>query len=1212
MKVPRLLTALAVTSALLLPAVPAQAVQPEEKRPPGQSKQDTLRRAAPKDFKIGSAVAGGGHHEAQDYPDPFTFDKEYRRQLAAEFNSVSPENQSKWEFIHPEKDVYRFAEMDAIVRSAQKNKQVVRGHTLFWHSQNPQWLEQGNFSKEELRVILKDHVQTVVGRYAGKIQQWDVANEIFNDDGTLRVTENIWLRELGPDIIADVFRWAHEADPAAKLFFNDFGVEDINAKSDAYLELIPRLQAQGVQVDGFAIQGHLSTRYGFPSELQANLQRFDDLGLETAITEIDVRMDIAAGTEPTAEQLEQQADYYQRALEACLSVTDCNSFTIWGFTDKYSWVPVFFAGEGEATVMEEDFTRKPAYYALRDTLKRPAPDPDDGGPWQPAPDPTFIPGGAANPTTTPIAASRGTGNSVALTFDDGPKPGETTAVLDFLKDKGITATFCVIGQNIQAPGGAELLKRMVDEGHTLCNHGTTYADMGSWTQEQIEADLVENLRIIREAAGTPDLQVPYFRAPNGSWGVTGEVAAALGMQPLGLGNVIFDWDGNDLSEATLTANLRAAFTPGAVVLAHVGGGDRTNTVKAVTTVVTEKLAQGWTFDLPQGGAAADPSGGVSSDFETGTDGWTARGDSVAVNLSSDARTGSGSLLVSNRTQDWHGAARDITGALPVGSAVKMSVWAKLAPGQQPAALKMSIQRDNGGGSAYEGVAGAGASVTSDGWTELAGTYTLGAAADKAQVYIEGAAGVDFLLDDFSLAAIVEPPIQTDIPGLKDVLGLQGIEHVGAAIDARETAGSAANLLRKHFNAFTPENAGKPESVQPVEGQFTFTQLDQLLDFADANNVKVYGHVLVWHSQTPEWFFKDGTRDLTSSRSDRALLRARMEAHIKGIADHINARYPDGDSPIWAWDVVNETIADGDTANPHDMRDSRWFQVLGERFVDDAFRLADKYFPEAKLFINDYNTEMPQKRADYLELIRALEARGVPIDGVGHQAHVDVARPVQWLEDSIKAVEKVNPDLMQAITELDVNASTENQGADVDGAPVDPYQPAFENDEDAAAEVGYYYRDLFAMLRKHSSAIDSVTVWGISNARTWLRTWPMARPWEQPLPFDDDLQAAPAYWGIVDPAKLPARPADVLAPRIADQPDVVAYSKRAGRVKVAYPLPSAIDTLDGKVPVDCSPRRGSIFAVGTTTVTCTATDAAGNTRTSSFDVVVKKHRHSGRH
>ncbi|WP_105033178.1 endo-1,4-beta-xylanase [Arthrobacter ruber] len=847
----------------------------------------------------------------------------------------------------------------------------------------------------------------------------------------------------------------------------------------------------------------------------------------------------------------------------------------------------------------------PYDYLVDDVVITGTAGPGDGGAWQPTPDPAFIPGGATDPTTTPLATARGTGNVVALTFDDGPNPGETAAVLDLLKSRGITATFCVIGQNVQADGGADLLRRIVAEGHTLCNHGTSYADMGSWTQAQVEADLKENLRIIRAAAGDPMLQVPYFRAPNGSWGITGEVAAALGMQPLGLGNVIFDWDGNDLGEATLTENLRTAFTPGAVVLAHDGGGDRTATVRAVTTVVTEKLAEGWTFTLPSGGAGIGQTTGITSGFETGTDGWTPRGDGVQVGAGSDARTGTGSLLVTGRTQPWHGAALDVTAGLPVGSAMEVSVWAKLAPGQSAASLKVSVQRDNGGASAYEGVAGAAASVTADGWTQLKGTYTLGAAADRVQVYVEGPVGVDFLLDDFSLAPFGEKPIQTDVPGLKDVLGADGIEHVGVAIDARETVGTAADLVRKHYNAFTPENAGKPESVQPVEGQFSFAQLDQLLDFADANGIEVYGHVLAWHSQTPAWFFKDGTRDLTNSPADQALLKARMEAHIKGIADHIDARYPDGDSPIWAWDVVNEVIADGDTANPHDMRDSRWFQVLGEGFVDEAFRLADRYFPDAALFINDYNTEMPEKRTDYLSLISALEARNVPIDGVGHQAHVDVARPVEWLEDSIVAVERLNPDLLQAITELDVNASTENQGADVSGAPQDPYSPAFEDDEDAAAEVGYYYRDLFAMLREHNESVDSVTFWGISNARTWLRTWPMARPWEQPLPFDDDLQVTPAYWGIVDPARLPARPADVLAPRIADQSDVRTVSNGASGAKVKYTLPSAIDTLDGVVPLTCDPAPGSRFVIGVTTVTCTATDEAGNTRTSSFDVVVTR-------
>ncbi|KAF3466972.1 endo-1,4-beta-xylanase [Streptomyces sp. Tu 3180] len=337
--------------------------------PHSEARFDRLRQAAPEGFVVGTAVAGGGHHLEQAYPDPFTHDRQYRKILARQFSSVSPENQMKWDFIHPERDRYDFGQADAIVEFAERNRQVVRGHTLLWHSQNPQWLEQGDFSKEELRALLREHITTVVGRYAGRIQQWDVANEIFDDQGRLRTQDNIWIRELGPGIVADAFRWAHEADPEAKLFFNDYNVESVNAKSDAYYALTQDLLEQGVPVHGFSVQAHLSTRYGFPGDLEDNLRRFDALGLETAVTELDVRMDLPESGVPTEEQEQKQADYYQRALEACLAVDGCNSFTIWGFTDKYSWVPVFFEGEGFANVMTEDFARKPAFYALRDTLK---------------------------------------------------------------------------------------------------------------------------------------------------------------------------------------------------------------------------------------------------------------------------------------------------------------------------------------------------------------------------------------------------------------------------------------------------------------------------------------------------------------------------------------------------------------------------------------------------------------------------------------------------------------------------------------------------------------------------------------------------------------------------------------------------------------------------------------------------------------------------
>jgi endo-1,4-beta-xylanase len=337
-------------------------------KPPGLAKKDNLAFAAGSTLKIGCAVAGGGHHADQPYPAPFTHDQPYRDLLASEFTSLSAENQMKWDHLRPAQDVYAFEDADAIMEFAEANGQVVRGHTLMWHSQNPAWLEQGDFTPAQLREILRDHIETVVGRYAGRMQQWDVVNEIFDDAAALRTSGNLWLRELGPEIIADCFRWAHAADPEALLFVNDYNVDGLNPKSDAYYALVQELLADGVPIHGFSTQGHLSIRYGFPGDLADNLQRFADLGLQTAVTELDVRMDLPEGGEPTEEQLAQQADYYRRVTEAALSVEGCESLTLWGVLDRYSWVPGTFPGQGAATVLWDDHSRKPAYYAVQDAL----------------------------------------------------------------------------------------------------------------------------------------------------------------------------------------------------------------------------------------------------------------------------------------------------------------------------------------------------------------------------------------------------------------------------------------------------------------------------------------------------------------------------------------------------------------------------------------------------------------------------------------------------------------------------------------------------------------------------------------------------------------------------------------------------------------------------------------------------------------------------
>jgi len=345
--------------------------------PPGisNSDKDALRNQAPRDLAIGSAVWGQRDLVEYDRSAP----TEYQQVLSAQFSSLTPENDMKWDAVHPAPDVYDFSSADALVAFAEANQQQVRGHTLLWHSQNPAWVTAASqtWTCDQARDVLEDHIRTVVGHFKGEIYEWDVANEIFQDTWDnggvrLRTEANPFLRACADDpilLIEDAFRWAHEADPDAVLFLNDYNAEGINEKTDAYYALAQRMLADGVPLGGFGAQGHLSLLYGFDTSIQANFERFAALGLKVAVTEADVRIPVLAGeTGPTPEQVAVQAERYDAMLEACLNVTACSSFTVWGFPDANSWVPDVFPGEGWATIFEDDFTPKPAFDAMLQSL----------------------------------------------------------------------------------------------------------------------------------------------------------------------------------------------------------------------------------------------------------------------------------------------------------------------------------------------------------------------------------------------------------------------------------------------------------------------------------------------------------------------------------------------------------------------------------------------------------------------------------------------------------------------------------------------------------------------------------------------------------------------------------------------------------------------------------------------------------------------------
>ncbi|MYS89426.1 MULTISPECIES: endo-1,4-beta-xylanase [Streptomyces] len=278
-----------------------------------------------------------------------------------EFNWLTPGNAMKWGSVEPSRGSYNWAEADQIVDFAEAHDQQVRGHTLLWHQQNPGWLTNGNWTRDQLSAIVRDHIATEVGRYKGRLAAWDVVNEPFNEDGTYRPT--LFHDTLGQDYIAQALTWARAADPGAKLYINDYNVEGVNAKSTALYNLVKSLKERGVPIDGVGLQAHLIVGQ-VPSTMQQNIQRFADLGVDVAITELDIRMQLPA----TQAKLTQQAADYKAVMNACVAVARCTGVTVWGFTDSDSWIPDTFPGQGAATPYDENYRPKPAYHAIAQAL----------------------------------------------------------------------------------------------------------------------------------------------------------------------------------------------------------------------------------------------------------------------------------------------------------------------------------------------------------------------------------------------------------------------------------------------------------------------------------------------------------------------------------------------------------------------------------------------------------------------------------------------------------------------------------------------------------------------------------------------------------------------------------------------------------------------------------------------------------------------------
>jgi endo-1,4-beta-xylanase len=327
------------------------------------AQENTLRTLAeqqPREFYIGTAVS----------TPPLLDEPQYGETVRAQFNMLTVENALKMCAVQAERNVFNFNDADAAIQFAEANDMVVRGHTLVWYQCVPAWLENGTFSREEAIQILRDHIFTVVGRYKGRIHTWDVVNEAFREDGALRDT--LWRRMIGDDYIEMAFRFAHEADPNARLFINDYDADGTNYKAQVIAELVEDLLTRGVPIHGVGLQmhiraGHTSRFRTYSVEsIRENIERFGALGLDVHITELDVKH---AGT-PTDDILALQALDYARILETCLTTTPCSAVVMWGFTDKHTWLREWYNPDTAPLLFDADYQPKPAYTAMIDVLTR--------------------------------------------------------------------------------------------------------------------------------------------------------------------------------------------------------------------------------------------------------------------------------------------------------------------------------------------------------------------------------------------------------------------------------------------------------------------------------------------------------------------------------------------------------------------------------------------------------------------------------------------------------------------------------------------------------------------------------------------------------------------------------------------------------------------------------------------------------------------------
>ncbi len=495
-------------------------------------------------------------------------------------------------------------------------------------------------------------------------------------------------------------------------------------------------------------------------------------------------------------------------------------------------------------------------------------------------------------------------------------------------------------------------------------------------------------------------------------------------------------------------------------------------------------------------APATAEAGVTvyaSDFTRGTDGWEARSTGSASIAVSD-----GALRITGRQSDWHSPGR--TFALIAGGEYVLSVEVRQDEADS-AAFMISVAHTRDGGETYENLARGTAKKGE--WTAITGTWTAGEY-DRYVLYVEttSAPTLSYEIRNFRVEAPnglpeprpTEPPAvvapASDVPSLKEIYA--GRFDFGCCVNqwqARNPRTMA--FVSSQYNILTPENELKPDAVLDVNASRRLAQEDEtaaavhfdsakpLLDYAKQNGLKVHGHVLVWHSQTPEAFFHEGY-DASKPLVSREVMLGRMENYIRGVMTYMAENYP---GVVVSWDVVNEAVDD----NSGRLRSSPWLKTVGDDYLHRAFAFARQYAPEGTLlYYNDYNTAYLRKQNGIVELLESLIPEG-NIDGYGFQMHHAVSQPgINLITESVERIAGLP--LRLRVSELDVTTSNSASG--------------FE-------KQAKLYADIMKLLDRFSDRFEAVQVWGVTDGASW-------RASQCPLLFDDAFNPKPAFWAVADP------------------------------------------------------------------------------------------------